>query len=242
MKGGADGVKATYRAVKFTASKGAVITVIANANSARTLQITNGSKVVSSGDVGSTAKAYTYTAEADGTYYVYSKSSAMNLYAITVSGTSSSSSGSSSSGSSTSTFSTITFNADNLSHGTFTANTNSGSFTVYATSAKTVSTPYSAVTVNGTTFKQKLALGGGGSYNTYRAVGFQAEKGCTVTVYAAGAAGRYLGLVKSDGSVESKKEVSSSAAVYTFTTGSAGWYNIMSTGSGIDIYYIKVSK
>ncbi len=259
LQGGSDGVEPTYRAFKVSLAEGDVLTAVVNANSARTLQLSDGSSIVASADVGTSASQFTYTATAAGTYYLYSKSSSMRVFELAKTTTSSSGSSDSSSGdsgssdsssdssdsgssdsSSTSTTAAV-FNADNLSHGTFSSNVTSGSFTVYATSAKTVSTPYSAATLNETTFTQTLALGGGGSYNTYRAVGFTADKGTTVTVYASGASGRYLALSTSDG-VESKQEVSSSIAEYTFTTASSGTYNLMSTSSGINIYYISVGS
>ena len=40
------------------------------------------------------------------------------------------------------------FYADNLSHGTFTSNVTSGNYTIYATSAKTVSTPYNSASLS----------------------------------------------------------------------------------------------
>ena len=70
---------------------------------------------------------------------------------------------------------------------TFTSNVTSGNYTVYATSAKTVSIPsISAVTVNGKSLDRKIALGGGGSAGSYRCVGFQTSGAATITVYAAG--------------------------------------------------------
>lgn len=237
LQGGADGVLPTYRAFKVSLSAGDKLTAVVNANSDRTLQLSDGSKVVGSANVSTTAAEFSYTAVASGTYYLYSKSSALRVFAITKTA-SSSSSGSSSGSSSTSS---AVLNADDLSHGTFTSNVTSGSFKIYATSAKPVSSPYSSASLNGTTFKQTLALGGGGAYNSYRSVGFSASSGTNITVYASGAAGRYLALVNSNG-VESKKEVTSSIASYSFTTASSGTYNLMSTGSGINIFYIAVGS
>ncbi len=102
LKGGFNGAKPTYRAIKFSASKGDKITVIANAGADRTLQISNGSSVVASKTVGTSASALSYTTTAAGTFYVYSKSCGINIYSIVVAGSSSSSSSGSSSGSSSS--------------------------------------------------------------------------------------------------------------------------------------------
>ena len=235
LGGGADGVKPTYRAIKFDAAAGASISVVANAGSTRTLNLSNGSSVVKSVSVGTSATALNYSVTAAGTYYLYSSSSSIKIYEVYVSGTSGSSTTSSS-------FTTIEFNANNLSHGTFTSNVTSGSFTVYATSSKTVSTPYASATYNGITFTQTLALGGGGSAASYRCIGFSADSGCTVTAYAYGASGRYLALVDSSGNIISKNEVSSSIGAYTYSVSSSGTYYLMSTGSGINVNYVKVSK
>ena len=76
------------------------------------------------------------TVESSGTYYLYSKSSALRVFAIEKSsGSSSSSSGSSSSGgSSSSTGSAISFKPTSLSAGALTENATYGSFQVLASS------------------------------------------------------------------------------------------------------------
>ena len=135
------------------------------------------------------------------------------------------------------------FYADNLSHGTFTSNATSGNYTIYATSSKTVSTPYSSATLQEKTFKQALALGGAGVAGSYRCVSFETAAGsATVTVFATGASGRYLALVNSKGEVVSKQETSSSIAAYTYSAPSAGTYYLESLGSGINIFYIKTDS
>ena len=139
-------------------------------------------------------------------------------------------------------FTAIEFNADSLSHGTIKSTTKSGKFTVYATSSKKVTTPYSSVSLNGKSFAQSLNLGGAGSYGAYRTVQFDAEAGCTVTVYASSSKGKYVALLDSNGSVVDKKAISSTLAAYTFKVTSAGNYAIASTGNAIDVYYVKVSE
>lgn len=134
------------------------------------------------------------------------------------------------------------FYADNLSHGTFTSNVTSGNYTIYATSSKTVSTPYSSATLQEKTFKQALALGGAGVAGSYRCVSFETAGSATVTVFATGASGRYLALVNSKGEVVSKQETSSSIAAYTYSAPSAGTYYLESLGSGINIFYIKTDS
>ncbi|WP_296328667.1 pectinesterase family protein [uncultured Treponema sp.] len=134
------------------------------------------------------------------------------------------------------------FYADNLSHGTFTSNVTSGNYTVYATSSKTVSTPYSSATLQEKTFKQALALGGAGVAGSYRCISFETAGSATVTVFATGASGRYLALVNSKGEVVSKQETSSSIAAYTYSAPSAGTYYLESLGSGINIFYIKTDS
>ena len=230
LGGGADGEKPTYRAIKVALAKGATVSVIANASSDRTLNISNGSKVVSSASVGTSASILSYTATSAGTYYIYSKSSSIRIFEVNVTGA-------------VASFKTIEFSANNLAHGTFSSNVTSGSFKIYATNSKKVTVPYIAsATYGGTTYTQTLALGGGGSAGSYRCVGFDAISGCKVTAYAYGASGRYLALVKADGTVVSKKEVTASLASYSFDIPSDGTYYLMSTASGININYIKVSK
>lgn len=125
---------------------------------------------------------------------------------------------------------------------TLTANTTVGNYIVYATSSKTVSIPsITAVTVNGKSLDRKIALNGGGSAGSYRCIGFTTSGSATVTVYAAGASGRYLALTNASGTVLSKNNTSSSIAAYTYTVSSSGTYYLMSTGSGIDIYYVKTA-
>ena len=224
LSGGADGVLPTYRAVKVALSAGQTLKVVANASADRTLQISDGSSVVASAAVSSDVSETSYTASSSGTYYVYSKSSSLRLFEVSVS-------------SAESSFEAVSLNADSLAHGTFTANV-----TIYATSAKTVTVPYISASLNGTTFTQTIALGGGGSAGAYRCVGFKAASGCTVTAYAYGASGRYLALVDSTGAVVSKSEVTSSLAEYTFSVPSDGSYYLMSTASGINVCYINVAK
>jgi len=93
MKGGFDGVLPTYRAIKFTAKKGDVISAIVNANSSRTLQLSNGTKVVASASVSTSTSEFKYTVTADGTYYLYSKASALRIFSITNTAASTSESG-----------------------------------------------------------------------------------------------------------------------------------------------------
>ena len=229
LSGGADGVAPTYRAVKVALSAGQTLKVVANASADRTLQISDGSSVVASAAVSSDVSETSYTASSSGTYYVYSKSSSLRLFEVSVS-------------SAESSFEAVSLSADSLAHGTFTANATSGSFTIYATSAKPVTVPYISAALNGTTFTQTIALGGGGSAGSYRCVGFKAASGCTVTAYAYGASGRYLALVDSTGAVVSKSEVSSALAEYKFSVPSDGTYYLMSTASGINVCYINVAK
>jgi hypothetical protein len=49
-------------------------------------------------------------------------------------------------------------------------------------------------------------------------------------------------LVKADGTIVSKQEVSASLASYTFSVPADGTYYLMSTASGINLCNVKVSK
>ena len=134
------------------------------------------------------------------------------------------------------------YSTDLTKSATFTSKQTAGNYTIYATSAKKVTVPsISAVTVNGKSLDRKLSLGGGGSAGSYRCVGFTTGSAATVTVYAAGAAGRYLALTNSSGTVLQKGETSSSIKGYTYSVPSSGTYYLMSTGSNIDLYYIKTA-
>ena len=134
---------------------------------------------------------------------------------------------------------TLEFKSTNLTHGTFTSNTKSGDFTIYATSSKNVSTPNENVSLDGLSFSQGLNLGGAGAYNEYRAISFNVNSGDSITVYAKGATGRTLAFVNQYGT-ESSYDTTSVIAKYNFTAGQSGIYNLLSLKSGITIYYIKV--
>jgi len=82
--GAADSVKPTYRAVKFTLNAGETITVVASA-STKTLNLSNGSKVVTTQTVKSSGSALTYTASSSGTYYIYSASGTIKIYDLAIS-------------------------------------------------------------------------------------------------------------------------------------------------------------
>ncbi len=250
LGGGADGVAATYRAFKVSLSSGDTVKAVVNANSARTLQFSNGSKVVASADVGTSASQFSYTATASGTYYLYSKSSAMRVFSIektsgsssSSSGSSSSSSGSSSSGSSSSSSSAISFKPTSLSTGSVTSNTTYGSFQVLASSDKPVQIVNSSLTYNSNSYTKALDLKGGfaGTKPTYRAVKFDAASGATISVVAKAGATRTLQL--SDGSSVLKSvSVGTSATLLSYTTTKSGTYYVYSSGSAISIYEIYVS-
>ena len=115
LQGGADGVKPSYRAFKVTLAKGDILKAVVNANASRTLQLSNGSKVVSSASVGTSASLFSYNATSAGTYYLYSKSSSIRVFEITKTGSSSSGSSSGSSGSSSDSSSSSSGSSSSLS-------------------------------------------------------------------------------------------------------------------------------
>jgi hypothetical protein len=253
LGGGADGVAATYRAFKVSLNSGDTVKAVVNANSARTLQFSNGSKVVASADVGTSASQFSYTATASGTYYLYSKSSAMRVFSIEKTSSSSSSSGSSSSGSSSSgssssgsssstSDSAISFKPTSLSAGSVTSSTTYGSFQVLASSDKPVAIVNSSLSYNSNSYTKALDLKGGfaGTKPTYRAVKFDAASGATISVVAKAGATRTLQL--SDGSSVLKSvSVGTSATLLSYTTTKSGTYYVYSSGSAISIYEIYVS-
>lgn len=134
------------------------------------------------------------------------------------------------------------YSIDLTKSATFSSNVTQGNYTIYATADKTVSVPsINAVTVNGKSLDRKISLGGAGVAGSNRCVGFQTSGSATVTVYAAGASGRYLALINGSGAIVSKQEVSSTIKAYTFSVSGAGNWFLESTASNIDIYYIKTA-
>ncbi len=137
--------------------------------------------------------------------------------------------------------STFSFNADNLSEDSYTSNFTLGNYTVYATSAKSVSVASSSQTFGSKTFSKALNLSGKGSVLDYRCISFETTGEATVSVYASGAEDRPLALYKSDGELVTSFNTSSSIALYEFNVTESGTYCLMSQDSGIKIYCIETA-
>lgn len=137
----------------------------------------------------------------------------------------------------------------NFSHSAFSGlGTISSSQTVHdltlvANSAKTLTMKSCSASYNGTNYSNYLALGGGGS-TSYRALKFNVNGPCTITVIgkSSGSSTRTLAVCDSSGNSLGTISCTSSLASGTYNyTGSAGTVYVYSTGSGINLYEVKVS-
>lgn len=158
-------------------------------------------------------------------------------------------SGSSSSSPSPSSGTTSTSYDWNFSNSAFTAlstissNTTVDSLTLVATSSKTMSMKSGSASYNGTNYTNYLALGGAGS-TSYRALKFDANGSCTITVTgkSSGSSTRYLAVCDANENQLGTIECTSSLGTQSYNyTGSAGTIYLYSTGSGINLYEVKVN-
>lgn len=150
------------------------------------------------------------------------------------------------SGSSTTTSTSYDWNFSDSAFsglGTISSNQTVNNLTLLATSAKTMSIKSGSASYNGTSYSNYLALGGGGS-TSYRALKFDVNGSCTITVTgkSSGSSTRTLALCDSNGNQLGTISCTSSLASGTYNyTGSAGTLYIYSTGSGINLYEVKIS-
>ncbi|MBQ6555856.1 MAG: carbohydrate binding domain-containing protein [Firmicutes bacterium] len=123
---------------------------------------------------------------------------------------------------------------------TLTSNVTIDGITIFANSSKTVSVPSSPQTLNGTTYKYCLALGGGGS-TSYRAVKVPVS-GSTVlkvTAKSTGSDTRTLVFVNDSGQQVGSMDVNGTLATGQVTINGNGNIYIYSTRNGINIYKIQ---
>ena len=151
----------------------------------------------------------------------------------------------------------VTYTFDSVSSGSYSSDVETSSYTIHATSAKTVSVSSTSASYGSLSFSSCVQTGGAGT-DTYRSIEFTITETKTLTVYyCTGKAGSerqvaVLGIglyVDTNGNIQSgiitlgTGELSSSTSTlsaYSITL-SAGTYYITSAGSGLNIYGYTLS-
>ena len=127
--------------------------------------------------------------------------------------------------------------------GTIKSNTTVDGLTLLANSSKTMQVKSESATVNGTSFKYALALGGSGS-TSYRALSAKVSGTSTIKITArsSGSDTRKLDIADSKGKVLATISCGSSAALGTATINYSGNIYIYSENSGINIYKVQIDS
>lgn len=127
--------------------------------------------------------------------------------------------------------------------GTIKSNTTVDGLTLLANSSKTMQVKSESATVNGTSFKYALALGGSGS-TSYRALSAKVSGTSTIKITArsSGSDTRKLDIADSKGKVLATISCGSSAALGTATINYSGNIYIYSENSGINIYKLQIDS
>lgn len=127
--------------------------------------------------------------------------------------------------------------------GTIKSNTTVDGLTLLANSSKTMQVKSESATVNGTSFKYALALGGSGS-TSYRALSAKVSGTSTIKITArsSGSETRKLDITDSKGKVLATISCGSSAALGTATINYSGNIYIYSENSGINIYKVQIDS
>ena len=142
----------------------------------------------------------------------------------------------------------VTLNISDMDVATISATTSAGAFTINATSSKTVVIDENSKTIDEFEFTKRMKLGGTGkatSKDNYRNIQYTATDAATMTVYAmsgSSSADRALALVNADGAtVATQTALGAEISKLTFEIPSAGTYYLLSTSSGINVYYVAVA-
>lgn len=151
-------------------------------------------------------------------------------------------------GNSSSTESATTYdwnfsNANFTNLSTISSNQTVNNLTFVATSTKTMSVKSASATCDGTAYSHCLALGGSGS-SSYRSLKFHVNGSCTITVTgkSSGNSTRYLAVCDANGKQLGTIAYTSEISTQTYHyTGSSGTIFLYSTGSGINLYEVKVN-
>lgn len=256
MNGGGN---STGRYIKFTTDGAATIEIIGASTTAgktRTIRLAKDS--VGGTKIGDITVAYdaekqTFNVDEEGTYYIYSTSSGIYVYDVKVTTTSSSDveveaeeneTEPETEAATEEAKTGISLLANDLTTGTYTSTFSVGSFTIGASSSKSVQVKSAAVTVDGTTFKKSLVFGGGGN-STGRYIKFTTTGACTVKVVGSStsaSATRTIRLAKNSvgGTTVADNNVTGTAATLTYKISEAGTYYLYSTGSGVNVYSVNV--
>lgn len=127
--------------------------------------------------------------------------------------------------------------------GTIKSNTTVDGLTLLANSSKTMQVKSESATVNGTSFKYALALGGSGS-TSYRALSAKVSGTSTIKITArsSGSETRKLDITDSKGKVLATISCGSSATLGTATINYSGNIYIYSENSGINIYKVQIDS
>ena len=111
-------------------------------------------------------------------------------------------------------------------------------FTMNASSSKSISVDYSAVTVDEVSYTKRLKLNGTGSTSDRNISFTLTKKAPLILVAASGSAGNARNLVVTNGETSLKIEGIDGAAKYTQELEAGTWY-VYSENSGVNIYYIS---
>ncbi len=256
----------SYRSVsaKVSGTSTIKITARSSGSASRTLNIADSKgNVLGTISCGSSAALGSVTINYNGTVYIYSANSGINIYKVQIDSkstnvettteattkapattttkketTTETTTKAQSSSSSTS------WNMGNTSFknlGTISSNTTVDGLSLFASSSKTMEVKSENVTVNGTSYKYTLALGGSGS-TSYRSVAANASGSTTVKVVArsSGSSTRTLNVADAKGNVLGTISCGSTAALSSVTVNATGKIYIYSAGSGINIYKVQV--
>ena len=223
-----------YRSVHFTTQGASTVTVYAMSSSSSSdraldLYTLDGTLVDSMDAPGAGLNMKTFSVEA-GDFYLASPSSGVNLYGVVIQ---------SSAAPVIKTLGISSLTAESLK-----ASVEVNGFTLMATEDKGITIDGNEkVAEDGTSFTQRLKLGGSGSVE-YRSIHFNVTGSSTVTVYAmssSSSSDRALDLYGIDGTlVDSMDAPGAGLNMKTFTV-EAGDYYLASPSSGVNVYEVIVT-
>ena len=249
----------SYRAVSANVSGKSTVKITARSSgsSTRNLIIADSKgKKLGSISCGSSAALGTATIDYTGKIYIYSENSGINIYKVQIDSSSSTNVEPTTEATTKAPTTTTTQKQEssassskswNMGDSAFKAlssissNVTVDGLKLVATSAKTMGVKSENVTVNGTSYKYCLALGGSGS-TSYRAAALDVSGKSTIKVTArsSGSSTRTLNVTDSKGNVLGTISCGSSAATGSVTINYSGTVYIYSAGSGINIYKIQL--
>ena len=226
-----------YRSIHFTTMGKAEVTVYAMSSSssedrAIDLYTLDGTLVETMSAPGSGLNMKTFTIEA-GDYYLASPSSGVNVYGVDVKASLSAG------------FESYALGVSELAQEELSTSKEVNGITIAATAEKKVKIDSNEKTAeDGTSFSQRLKLGGSGSAD-YRSIHLSVASKAKVTVYAMSSSSsedRALDLYGLDGTlIESMSAPGSGLNMKTFTV-EAGDYYLASPSSGVNLYDVMIES